>query len=87
MSEQTTPDGYCPPAQVRVIDVAGDAEPVLLDRDQVASDLRSTWFWDVPDDSREQVFGWIDDLQRALDRNENTDDLETALGIRIEPAD
>lgn len=73
--------------RVTIIDVAGTAEPVEVDRSDVASDLRSTWFWDAPEESREQVFGWLDDLQRALNRNEYTGDLETALGIKIEPVE
>lgn len=70
--------------KVTVVDVAGTDEPVVVDRDDVASSLRTAWFWDAPEDSREQVFAWLDDLQRALNRNEPTADLEAALGIRIE---
>jgi hypothetical protein len=73
--------------KVWVIDVAGTDEPVLLDRDEVASRLREAWFWDAPEESRDEVFGWLDDLQGALNRNKFTGDLETALGIRIEPAE
>jgi hypothetical protein len=79
-----------PNRSVKVTDVAGTDEPVIVDRGDVASTLRASWFWDAPElwdapeNTRDQVFGWLDQLQQALDRNEHTADLEAALGIRIE---
>ena len=45
------------------------------------------WFWDTPEEVRDKVFGWLDDLQEALNRNEATGALEANLGIRIETAE
>lgn len=70
--------------KVRIIDLAGEFEPIKVDRGQVASELHSMWFWELSEKSRRQVFKWLSELQAALDAEANTSDLETKLKIRIE---
>jgi hypothetical protein len=75
--------------KVWVKDLDGDRteEALLMERGEVASELRSLWFWDTPEEDRDLVFGWLDALQEALNRNEPTDALESCLLIKIEPAE
>lgn len=64
---------------VTVMDTTGAFGVMTVDRDEVASSLRA-WYPSAP----AKVLGWLDDLQRALNRGEYTGDLEAALAIEID---
>jgi hypothetical protein len=78
---------YGPTAKIRVTDVAGTGGEFTTERSNVASALRAEWFWDAPEESRDQVFAWLDELQRQLNQRGHTKDLESALGIEIDSVD
>lgn len=64
---------------ITITDQVGTSGTVTVDKDDAAEAIRS-WYPEPPAEVTEA----LDSLQTALNRNEGTGDLETALGITIE---